>query len=63
MSTVLTKPVLLDETGQAIVGKLDEIKEAIDNGGTEKYPVLIHITTPPTKSMYKVSEPIDYTGL
>ena len=63
MSTVLTKPVLLDETGQAIVGKLDEIKEAIDNGGTEKYPVLIHITTPPTKSMYKIGEPIDYTGI
>lgn len=63
MSTVLQKPVILDETGQAIVGKLDEIKDAIDNGGTEKYPVLIHITTPPTKTLYKVGELIDYTGI
>ena len=63
MSTVLQKPVILDETGQAIVNKLGEIKDAIDSGGSEKYPVLIHITTPPTKTLYKVGEPIDYTGI
>lgn len=63
MSTVLTKPVLLDETGQAIVGKLDEIKEAIDNGGTEKYPVLIHITTMPTKTSYIAGEQLNLAGM
>ena len=63
MSTVLTKPVLLDETGQAIVGKLDEIKEAIDNGGTEKYPVLIHITTMPTKISYIAGEQLNLAGM
>ena len=63
MSTVLTKPVLLDETGQAIVGKLDEIKDAIDNGGTEKYPVLIHITTMPTKTSYIAGEQLNLAGI
>lgn len=63
MSTVLTKPVLLDETGQAIVGKLDEIKDAIDNGGTEKYPVLIHITSMPTKTNYIAGEQLNLAGM
>lgn len=63
MSTVLTKPVLLDETGQAIVGKLDEIKEAIDNGGTEKYPVLIHITSMPSKTSYIAGEQLNLAGM
>lgn len=63
MSTVLTKPVLLDETGQAIVGKLDEIKEAIDNGGSEKYPVLIHITSMPSKTSYIAGEQLNLAGM
>lgn len=63
MSTVLEKPVLLDETGQAIVGKLDDIKEAIENGGVEKYPVLIHVTKMPTKTNYTAGEQLNLSGI
>lgn len=62
MSTVLTKPVLLDETGQAIVGKLDDIKEAIGTGG-EYIPIKISVTTPPTKTTYFEGETLDLSGL
>ena len=63
MSTVLEKPVLLDETGQAIVGKLNEIKDAIDSGGSEKYPVLIYVETMPTKTNYIAGEQLNLAGI
>lgn len=62
MSTVLTKPVLLDETGQAIVGKLDEIQQAIGGSG-EFVPIGIRVTTPPTKTSYLAGEALDLSGI
>lgn len=62
MSTVLTKPVLLDETGQSIVDKLDEIKDAIGSSG-EFTPVQIKVTTPPTKTNYFVGDNLDLSGI
>lgn len=62
MSTVLTKPVLLDETGQAIVGKLQDIQQAI--GGTGEFiPINIRVTTPPTKTTYLAGETLDLSGM
>lgn len=62
MSTVLTKPVLLDETGQAIVGKLQDIQQAI--GGTGEFiPINIRVTTPPTKTNYLTGETLDLSGM
>lgn len=62
MSTVLTKPVLLDETGQAIVGKLQDIQQAI--GGTGEFiPINIRVTTPPTKTNYLPGETLDLSGM
>lgn len=62
MSTVLTKPVLLDETGQAIVGKLQDIQQAI--GGTGEFiPINIRVTTPPTKTIYLAGETLDLSGM
>ena len=62
MSTVLTKPVLLDETGQAIVGKLQDIQQAI--GGTGEFiPINIRVTTPPTKTNYLAGETLDLSGM
>lgn len=62
MSTVLTKPVLLDETGQAIVGKLQDIQQAI--GGTGEFiPINIRVTTPPTKTSYLAGETLDLSGM
>lgn len=62
MSTVLTKPVLLDETGQAIVGKLQDIQQAI--GGTGEFiPINIRVTTPPTKTNYLAGEALDLSGM
>lgn len=62
MGTVLEKPVLLDETGQDIVDKLDEIKTAIGSTG-EFIPVMIKVTTPPTKTTYGAGEALDLTGM
>ena len=62
MSTVLEKPVLLDETGQDIVDKLDEIKTAIGSTG-EFIPVMIKVTTPPTKTSYFAGDTLDLTGM
>lgn len=62
MSTVLEKPVLLDETGQLIVDKLDDIKEAIGNSG-EYVPVAIRITTQPTKVSYYEGDALDISGI
>ena len=62
MGTTLTKPVLLDETGQEIVDKLDEIKTAIGSTG-EFIPVMIKVTTPPTKTTYGAGEALDLTGM
>ena len=73
MSQVLEKPILLDETGQAIAGKLDtnadaivdmleEIKDAIGTS-SEFIPVKIQVVTPPTKTIYKVGETLDLTGM
>lgn len=62
MSTVLEKAVLLDETGQLIVDKLDDIKEAIGNSG-EYIPLAIRITTPPTKVSYFDGDALDLTGI
>lgn len=62
MSTVLTKPVLLDETGQAIVDKLEDIQQAI--GGTGEFiPINIRVTTPPTKTNYLAGETLDLSGM
>ena len=62
MGTVLEKPVLLDETGQAIVDKLDDIKEAIGGSG-EFIPIQIVVTTPPIKTSYYVGDTLDLTGI
>lgn len=62
MSQTLTKPVLLDETGQEIVEKLDDIKEAIGVGG-DFTPVMIKVTTPPAKIAYMAGEPLDLAGI
>ena len=73
MSQVLEKPILLDETGQAIAGKLDtnsaaivsklnDIKEAIGTSG-EFIPLMIKVTTPPTKTTYMAGETLDITGM
>ncbi len=62
MGTVLEKPVLLDETGQSIVSKLDDIKDAIGVSG-EFVPIKIMITTPPTKTTYLAGESLDLTGI
>ena len=78
MGTTLTKPVLLDETGQdisskinsvlkdstgqAIVGKLEDIQQAI--GGTGEFiPINIRVTTPPTKTSYLAGETLDLSGI
>ena len=44
----VTKPILLDETGQSIVTKLDAIKDAITNKLPAGDPVRITVVTPPT---------------
>lgn len=62
MSTVLEKPVLLDETGQAIVDKLEDIKDMIGTTG-EFIPVQIIVTTPPTKTTYSAGETLDLSGI
>lgn len=62
MSTVLEKAVLLDETGQLIVDKLDDIKEAIGNSG-EYIPLAIRVTTPPTKVSYYEGDALDLSGI
>lgn len=62
MSTVLEKAVLLDETGQLIVDKLDDIKEAIGGSG-EFTPIQIVVTTPPAKTNYLVGEQLDLSGI
>lgn len=62
MSQVLEKPILLDETGQEIVDKLDDIKDAIGMGG-EFTPVMIKVTTPPAKIAYMSGEPLDLAGI
>ena len=62
MSTVLEKPVLLDETGQAIVNKLEDIKDMIGTTG-EFIPVQIIVTTPPTKTTYSAGETLDLSGI
>ena len=62
MPTTLTKPVLLDETGQEIVDKLDDIKEAIGTSA-EFIPLAIRITTPPTKTAYRAGERLDLSGM
>ena len=62
MSQTLTKPVLLDETGQDIVDKLDEIKDAISTG-SEFTPVMIKVTTPPLKTAYRVGETLELAGI
>ena len=62
MSQTLTKPVLLDETGQDIVDKLDDIKDAITVSG-EFTPLMIKVTTPPVKTTYRTGEPLNITGM
>lgn len=73
MSQTLTKPILLDETGQAIAGKLDtnsaaivdaldDIKDAIGTSA-EFIPVMIKVVTPPTKTSYRTGEPLNLSGL
>ena len=73
MSQVLEKPILLDETGQAIAGKLDtnadaivdvleDIKDAIGTS-SEFIPVMIKVVTPPTKTLYNVGERLNLSGM
>lgn len=62
MSQVLEKPILLDETGQEIVEKLDDIKDAISMG-TDFVPVMIKVTTPPAKVAYMAGESLDLAGI
>ena len=59
----VTKPILLDETGQSIVTKLDDIKEAILKNIAKADPVKISVVTPPTKTSYLIGETIDLTGI
>lgn len=62
MSTVLEKPVLLDETGQAIVGKLNDIKDVIGTS-SEFVPIALRVITQPTKTSYIAGESLDLSGL
>ena len=73
MSQVLEKPILLDETGQsiagkldtngaAIVGKLNDIKEAVTSS-TEFVPVKIQVTTPPVNTNYYSGETLDLSRM
>ena len=73
MSQTLTKPILLDETGQAIAGKLDtnsaaiidaleDIKDAVSMG-TDFVPVMIKVTTPPAKVSYMAGENLNLAGI
>lgn len=62
MSQVLEKPILLDETGQEIVEKLDDIKDAISMG-TDFVPVMIKVTTPPAKVSYMAGENLNLAGI
>ena len=59
----VTKPILLDETGQSIVTKLDAIKDAITNKLPAGDPVRITVVTPPTKTEYVIGETVDLTGM
>ena len=59
----VTKPILLDETGQSIVSKLDDIKDAITNKLPAGDPVKIIVVTPPTTTSYTVGDTLDLTGI
>lgn len=59
----ITKPVILDETGQAIITKLGEIKDAISESVPNIRPVRIMVVTPPTKSAYSIGEEFDSDGI
>lgn len=63
MAQTLTKPVFLDETGQDIADKLDDIKQAIIDSAGDFVPLLIRVTTPPTKTSYLVGETLNLTGI
>ena len=77
MSQVLEKPILLDETGQDISSKINGVGGKIDSSGaaivdvlkdaigtsSEFIPVSIRVITPPTKTIYKVGERLDLTGM
>lgn len=63
MAQTLTKPVFLDETGQEIADKLDDIKQAIANISGDFNPLLIKVTTQPTKTSYFIGETLDLTGI
>ena len=58
----VTKPILLDETGQSIVTKLGEIKSAIQSSAAPGEPVLIEVITSP-KTEYQSGETLDLTGI
>ena len=59
----VTKPILLDETGQTIVSKLVDIKNAIEGSAPAGEPVFITVVTPPTKTQYGILETFDPTGM
>lgn len=59
----VTKPILLDETGQSIVTKLDEIKNAILSDVPAGEPVRITVVTPPTTTEYTIGDTVDLTGI
>ena len=52
----------IDSSGAAIVDVLEDIKDAIGTSG-EFIPLMIKVTTPPTKTTYMAGEHLDLTGL
>ena len=59
----VTKPILLDSTGQEIVAALADIKDAIRGQLPVGDPVRITIVTPPIKTEYNVGDTLDLTGI
>lgn len=59
----VTKPIILNETGQAIKDSLDGIKSAIEDIIPSGSPVRIKVVTMPTTIMYAVGDTLDLTGL
>ena len=52
----------LDTNSAAIIEALDDIKDAIGTS-SEFIPVMIKVVTPPTKTIYKVGEHLDLSGM
>jgi len=61
--SIVTKPIVLDETGKEIVDALVGIKNAISSGAPAGDPVRITVVTPPTKTHYAMSDTLDMSGI